>query len=375
MPSCGRVPAPEDGAGVSRITRRNSRGMTRKILFGALTLALLVAGFSVASFPALAELRIITITLEGGQEVVTTVDVPPGTPPEAIQLPEISAPVKKVRGRRPAAAEGSRPTKPDEKPPKDKAKEESPGKFLEEDEPAKPKREKREKTKPGDIRTPDGAPTARQPDADARPPRTGAGRRSQLRHQQVPHPAVPAADLPGRRHAVRDPLGGPRGDQRDRDRLRPQPERVVRRRARLDAVHPVVVALIWSGREPRRREGPLQPRRRDLRRRPLPEGGRRRERPASRDLRLQPRRLVRRLGDAARAPDLRPAGRPRRVADRSHAGSLPGPRPRPLRGRPRRARPAPARPQDPRARTTPPRSSTRTTAAARSTSTRAAALR
>jgi len=137
--------------------------MTRKILFGATTLALLVAGFGVASFPALAELRIITITLEGGQEVVTTVDVPPGTPPEAIQLPEISAPVKKVEDGGPA-----QPTTPadetEAEKPKDKAREEtSPGEFLEEGEPAKPKRKKRERTKPGDIRTPDGAPTRANP--------------------------------------------------------------------------------------------------------------------------------------------------------------------------------------------------------------------
>jgi hypothetical protein len=136
--------------------------MTRKILFGAVSLALLVAGFSVASFPALAELRVITITLEGGQEVVTTVDVPPGTPPEAVQLPELSAPVKKVHDGGPPAPK-TPADKPEDDAAKDKTKEESPGKFLEEDEPAKPPREKREKTKPGDIRTPDGAPTRANP--------------------------------------------------------------------------------------------------------------------------------------------------------------------------------------------------------------------
>jgi murein DD-endopeptidase MepM/ murein hydrolase activator NlpD len=135
--------------------------MTRRILFGALTLALLVAGFGVASFPALAELRIITITLEGGQEVVTTVDVPPGTPPDAIQLPEISAPVKKVEDGGPAPVK-TPSDESGEKAPKDKAEEE-PGKFLEENEPAKPERKKRKKTKPGDIRTPDGAPTRANP--------------------------------------------------------------------------------------------------------------------------------------------------------------------------------------------------------------------
>ena len=137
--------------------------MTRKILFGATTLALLVAGFGVASFPALAELRIITITLEGGQEVVTTVDVPPGTPPEAIRLPEISAPVKKVEDGGPAQPKTPADETEAEKP-KDKAREEkSPGEFLEEGEPAKPKPEKRKRTKPGDIRTPDGAPTRANP--------------------------------------------------------------------------------------------------------------------------------------------------------------------------------------------------------------------
>jgi hypothetical protein len=133
--------------------------MTRKILFGAMTLALLAAGFGVASFPALAELRIITITLEGGQEVVTTVDVPPGTPPDAIQLPEISAPVKKVEDGGPPPPKTEQPADK----PEDNGKEKSPGEFLEEDEPAQPERKKRKKTKPGAIRTPDGAPTAANP--------------------------------------------------------------------------------------------------------------------------------------------------------------------------------------------------------------------
>ena len=55
------------------------------------------------------------------------------------------------------------------------------------------------------------------------------------------------------------------------------------------------------------------------------------------DLRLQPRRLVRRLGAAAGAADRRRAGRPDRLADRADRGPLPRLRPRPLRRRPRRA--------------------------------------
>ena len=75
-------------------------------------------------------------------------------------------------------------------------------------------------------------PDAGQPGLLARDPRAGRDRRPELLHREVPHPAVPAPDLPGRRHPVRHPLGGPGGDQRDRDRLRPQPQHLLRRRAR-----------------------------------------------------------------------------------------------------------------------------------------------
>src|SRR3954453_176110 len=67
--------------------------MRRKIFLSGLTLALFVAGFAVATWPAVAELRTITVTLVGGQEIVTTVDVPPGTPADQIKLSEISAPI------------------------------------------------------------------------------------------------------------------------------------------------------------------------------------------------------------------------------------------------------------------------------------------
>ena len=321
--------------------------MTRKILFGAMTLALLVAGFGLASFPALAELRIITITLEGGQEVVTTVDVPPGhsargDPASAAQRPRQEGPGRWPGhagdpGRRDGGERGRRTRRQG-----DIARQVPRGGRARKAG-AEEAREDEARRHPHSGRS----SHSRQPDTDTRPSRPRAGRRSELRDQQVPHPAVPASDLPGRRHAVRHPLGGPRGDQRDRDRLRPQPERVVRRRARVDAVHPFVMARIRHRREQRRREGSVQPRRRDLRRGPLPEGRRRRERPAPRDLRLQPRGLVRGLGNDARTADLRPARRPGRVAHRADPGPLPGSRPRPLRGRPRRARPSPARPQGP----------------------------
>ena len=142
------------------------------------------------------------------------------------------------------------------------------------------------------------AARAEQPDLLARAARGRADRRAELLHRQVPDPAVPAPDLPGRRHPVRHPLGGPRGDQRDRDRLRAQPQRLLRRRARLDAVHARDLVAVRHRRQPRRQARPVQPGRRHLRHRPLPQGRRRRAGHQQGRLRLQPRELVRRLRPA-----------------------------------------------------------------------------
>ena len=57
-----------------------------------------------------------------------------------------------------------------------------------------------------------------QPEPDDRELHPRAARRPELRHLAVHDPAVPAADLPGLRNPVRDPVGGPRRHQPDRDR-------------------------------------------------------------------------------------------------------------------------------------------------------------
>src|SRR5919108_6512103 len=119
--------------------------MRRKIFLSGLTLALFVAGFAVATWPAVAELRTITVTLVGGQEIVTTVDVPPGTPANQIKLPEITAPIAGINdGSKPASPPKSDGTSgpsgptgntgttgPSEKPRK-RARRNSPGRFLDE---------------------------------------------------------------------------------------------------------------------------------------------------------------------------------------------------------------------------------------------------
>jgi transglycosylase-like protein with SLT domain/peptidase M23-like protein len=70
--------------------------MRRKLFFCLFTASLFVAGFGAASFPAIAQLRVITIKLVGGQRITTTVDVPPNTPLDQIQLPEITAPIESI---------------------------------------------------------------------------------------------------------------------------------------------------------------------------------------------------------------------------------------------------------------------------------------
>jgi SLT domain-containing protein len=148
--------------------------MRRKIFLSALTLALFVAGFAVAAWPAVAELRTITITLVGGQEIVTTVDVPPGTPASQIKLPEITAPIAGIHdGTKRAPSSTGGPTGPtgatggtgttgphDRKAPR--RRHNSPGQFLGETD-AQPQVEPADGTSPGADRHPDGTPTTSNP--------------------------------------------------------------------------------------------------------------------------------------------------------------------------------------------------------------------
>ena len=162
---------------------------------------------------------------------------------------------------------------------------------------------------------PRGRPVRRPAVAAAR---AAAHRRPERRHRLAADPAVPAADLPGRRRRVRRALGGPRRDQRDRDRLRPQPERVAPP-APLGWMQfmPAHLGDLRRRRQRRRRKDPYNPvdaifaAARYLRAAGADDG------PAPGDLRLQPRRLVRQ-----RRPRCAPARSPRCRADL--VGSLTG---------------------------------------------------
>ena len=258
------------------------------------------------------------VKLADGEVVPVTVDVPPGTPLDEIELP--GTPVTTRHADDAGAEPSSRRPEPTPAPRPSPAPD-ADGSRRRVDGSDDERHSKREKAR-RETRRHEAEPEDEAPDEEAQAPRahppaqprrlahapsnpgfmdalpgpSSAHGRAELRDPQVPGADLPAADLPGGRDPVRHPLGDPGGDQRDRDRLRPQPERVLRRRARLDAVHPLHLAGVRRRREQGRQEGPLQPRRRDLRRRALPQGRRLREGRPPRDLRLQPRRLVRRLG-------------------------------------------------------------------------------
>src|SRR5688572_17336971 len=69
---------------------------TRKLLLALATAAVAVACFGAAVFPASAQPRTFQITLVTGQTMVVTVDVPPGTPVDAISFPGVNGPIASV---------------------------------------------------------------------------------------------------------------------------------------------------------------------------------------------------------------------------------------------------------------------------------------
>jgi murein DD-endopeptidase MepM/ murein hydrolase activator NlpD len=88
----------------------------RKLLIGLATAGLLLAGFGAATMPASAEQRTLLVTLVGGAQVTVTVDVPPGTPTDQIQIPGVSGPIASVQDitpqQQPAPAPTPSPTQP-----------------------------------------------------------------------------------------------------------------------------------------------------------------------------------------------------------------------------------------------------------------------
>jgi murein DD-endopeptidase MepM/ murein hydrolase activator NlpD len=89
----------------------------RKLLIGLATAGLLLAGFGAATMPASAEQRTLLVTLVGGAQVTVTVDVPPGTPTDQIQIPGVSGPIASVQDITPQQQPEPAPTPSPTQPP------------------------------------------------------------------------------------------------------------------------------------------------------------------------------------------------------------------------------------------------------------------
>jgi murein DD-endopeptidase MepM/ murein hydrolase activator NlpD len=89
----------------------------RKLLIGLATAGLLLAGFGAATMPASAEQRTLLVTLVGGAQVTVTVDVPPGTPTDQIQIPGVSGPIASVQDITPQQQPAPSPTPSPTQPP------------------------------------------------------------------------------------------------------------------------------------------------------------------------------------------------------------------------------------------------------------------
>ena len=242
---------------------------SRKLLTIATVAAALYAVVLVAS--ASAALHRVQVTLVTGQTLTLTVDVPPGTPIEQVQIPGLPAPVQEIVDLGPVEEATPVPTVPPvevpevDEPDVDPTPDATPGNqqggggtgggdgggnsgggngntqapsINTGDESAVNRTDGNVRSAAGRARdrvnkaaervtNPDGTPTPANPTFSLSTPGPGPGRRAELLHRQVPDPALPAPDLPGRRHAVRRALGDPGRDQRDRDRLRAQPERLL----------------------------------------------------------------------------------------------------------------------------------------------------
>ena len=150
--------------------------MRRRLFFVLTTVGLFVAGFGLATFPALADLRVITITLKGGQRVTTTVDAPPDTPLEQIQLPEISAPIVGREEQKPKAdtkGGSTGPTGPDsgevqqpadeQQPDRERSKHEGIAESEGQPQDKSGNSDKKKSDKRDGIRRADGVPTTSNP--------------------------------------------------------------------------------------------------------------------------------------------------------------------------------------------------------------------
>ena len=311
------------------------------------------AVFGAAAVPASAELRRVAVTLVTGQTVEVTVDVPPGTSVQSVALPEPAGARRLGRRPRPggarrdghahahrdrhADARRPRPPRPNvgagARAPRARARrtKQHAGRAgqgaaqAREAEPADGNTAGRQRAAssprptsgPTDAPTtpatprrsaPDGSPTLENPTVSVATPGPAPHRRAQLLHREVPHPALPAPDLPGRRRSS-TACAGRSWPRSTRSRPTTAATSTSPRPARSAGCSSCPSTWEMYGVDGNQdgKQDPYNPVDAIFAAARYLQGGRRRPGPARGDLRLQPRRLVRRLRAPARAADRRPA--------------------------------------------------------------------
>ncbi len=287
--------------------------MMKRVTHLLLSVALLaVAALAAFTLPASAEPRTFTVQLATGEVVTITVDVPPGTPLSDIELPgpivppgTPSAPPAGTDPGTPAPGPAPEPApaptpgagdegpapKPGEGGEQPRGGDRKPAKRKDKDGESAPKdrqqadaepqvqaeldRPKRSGSPERKLRNSDGSPAAGNPGfVDALPgPSLATGVPNfVIRKFRVPVFLLPIYQAAGIQYGVRwEILAAINEIETDYGRnLNVSSAGALG----VDAVHPVLVARLRGRRQQGRHQGPLQPRRRDLRRRALPQGSR-----------------------------------------------------------------------------------------------------
>ena len=325
---------------------------SRRPIAIALATSAFYAGIFVTT--AHAEMHYVRVTLVTGQQITITVDIPPGTPVDQLQIPGLPAPIASIVD---LGSTESTPTPTATAPPVVTVEPTATATPT----PAPSPSTTPSKGNTGNGKTDDKAETPttqtdEQSEEDANKATGGQGQHRvahrQGRHAHAdPHPdAVPDSQVdppsqadptfslaePGAARAgvpnffidkfkippfllpIYQAAGTEYGirwevlaaiNEIETNYGRLNGVTLERRRRGLDAVHARHLEGVRRRRQQGRPRRSVQPGRRDLRRRALPEGRGRRQGPPRRRLGLQPRRLVRGLRPPARAGDRRHAGR------------------------------------------------------------------
>jgi murein DD-endopeptidase MepM/ murein hydrolase activator NlpD len=167
----------------------------RRLLTGLIATAICGSGVGFMVHPAQAEQRTLLVTLLGGQTITVTVDVPPGTPVDQIQIPGVSTPIIGV-----SEIPSEQPAPPPPPPPADDQQQPSGGAPQESNGPSQP-----------------GAPAAAEPTKTGKPQQeaqktTGKAKRKAQEELESADDAAAATEQKDKKAKPRRADGAPTPD-------------------------------------------------------------------------------------------------------------------------------------------------------------------